>query len=173
MLLAELKPLVFPFKRDVASLNHLYTVSRRLVIIRFAEQFCLIMETFFFFSFFFFQFIFFFFFSPCVKARHAFGYFCLLAIYLLIYFWLDQRYLKRETKSVSANNERVAGRSNIPPTDVQIQCCFTSTDTISIIRVGEPRTSTSSFTHLLISVSRSPLCSSSVLLYVHRVHKDC
>ena len=34
---------------------------------------------------------------------------------------------------------------------VQVQCCFTSTETIRTIRNGEPRTATSLFTQLLIS----------------------
>ena len=34
---------------------------------------------------------------------------------------------------------------------VQVRCCFTSTETIRTIRIGEPRTSTSTFTQLLIS----------------------
>ena len=33
--------------------------------------------------------------------------------------------------------------------DVQVQCCFTSTGTMRIIRDGEPRTATSTFTQLL------------------------
>ena len=34
----------------------------------------------------------------------------------------------------------------------EVQCCFTSTKTIRTVRHGEPRTATSSFTQLLISV---------------------
>ena len=48
---------------------------------------------------------------------------------------------------------------------LRVQCCFTSTETIRTIRDGEPRTATSTFTHLLNSVT-------SVLLYVNRDHKD-
>ena len=33
----------------------------------------------------------------------------------------------------------------------QVQCCFTSTETIRTIRDGEPRTATSTFTQLLLS----------------------
>ena len=33
----------------------------------------------------------------------------------------------------------------------QVQCCFTSTETIRTIRDGEPRTATSTFTQLLSS----------------------
>ena len=47
-----------------------------------------------------------------------------------------------------------------------LQCCFTSTETVRTIRDREPRTSTSTFTQLLSSVT-------SVLLYIHRDHKDC
>ena len=51
---------------------------------------------------------------------------------------------------------------------VQIQCCFTSTETIRTIRDGEIRTATSTSTQLL-----SSLCFyCSVLLYVHREHTD-
>ena len=47
-----------------------------------------------------------------------------------------------------------------------VQCCFTSTETIRLIRAGEHRTATSTFTQLLSSeILRS------VLLYVHRNHK--
>ena len=35
--------------------------------------------------------------------------------------------------------------------DLQVQGCFTSTETIRIIRDGEPRTATSTFTRLLNS----------------------
>ena len=35
---------------------------------------------------------------------------------------------------------------------VQVQCCFTSTETIRTIRDAEPRTSTSTVTQLLSSV---------------------
>ena len=31
----------------------------------------------------------------------------------------------------------------------QVQCCFTPTETIRLIRDGEPRTAASTFTHLL------------------------
>ena len=34
----------------------------------------------------------------------------------------------------------------------RVQCCFTSTETIRLIRDGEPSTATSTFTQLLISV---------------------
>ena len=34
---------------------------------------------------------------------------------------------------------------------VQVQCCFTSTETVPTIRDGEPRTATSTFTQLLNS----------------------
>ena len=34
----------------------------------------------------------------------------------------------------------------------EVQCCFTSTKTIMTVRYREPRTATSSFTQLLISV---------------------
>ena len=37
---------------------------------------------------------------------------------------------------------------------VQVQCCFTSTETIRTIRDGEPRTATSTFTQLLSFVCR-------------------
>ena len=57
-------------------------------------------------------------------------------------------------------------------TQVQIQCCFTFTETIKTttesirtVRDGEPRTATSTFTQLLSSGSNS------LLLYVHRDHK--
>ena len=46
---------------------------------------------------------------------------------------------------------------------VRVQCCFTSAETIRTVRDGEPRTSTSTFTLLLSSVT-------SMLLYVHRDH---
>ena len=52
---------------------------------------------------------------------------------------------------------------------VQVHCRFTSTETIRTIRDGEPRTATTTLTQLLSSMSRG---SSSVLLYVHRDHKD-
>ena len=34
---------------------------------------------------------------------------------------------------------------------VQVQCCFTSTETVRTIKDGEPRTATSTFTQLLNS----------------------
>ena len=46
-----------------------------------------------------------------------------------------------------------------------IQCCFMSTETMRLIRDGEPRMATSTFTQLPSSGS------SSVLLYVHRNHE--
>ena len=45
----------------------------------------------------------------------------------------------------------------------QVQCCFTSTETVPTIRDGEPRTATSTFTQLLTSVVLI-----SVLLHLHR-----
>ena len=45
-----------------------------------------------------------------------------------------------------------------------LQCCFTSAQTVQIIRDGEPTTSTSTFTHLLSSL-RS--------LHVHRDRTEC
>ena len=36
-------------------------------------------------------------------------------------------------------------------TSTYVQCCFTSTETIRLIRDGEPRTATSTFTQLLSS----------------------
>ena len=47
---------------------------------------------------------------------------------------------------------------------LQVQCRFTSTQTIGTIRDGEPRMATSTFTQLLSS--------SFMLLYVHRDHRD-
>ena len=52
-----------------------------------------------------------------------------------------------------------------------VQCCFTSTETIRTISDGEPRTATSTFTQLLSS-ARALHGPSSMLLYVHRDHKD-
>ena len=49
------------------------------------------------------------------------------------------------------------------------KCCFTPTETIRNFRDWEPRTSTSYFTQPLGS---DPHPSSSVLLYVHRDHKE-
>ena len=54
---------------------------------------------------------------------------------------------------------------------VQVQCCFTSTETVRTIRDGKPWTSTSTFTQHLSSEERMR-CSSSVLLYVHRDRTD-
>ena len=45
---------------------------------------------------------------------------------------------------------------------VQVQCCFTSTETIRTIRDGEPRTATSTFTQLLSSESERARMSSFV-----------
>ena len=54
---------------------------------------------------------------------------------------------------------------------VQVQSCFTSTETTrTSIRDGEPRTSTSTCTQLLSS--DLSLSSNSLLLYVHRDHRD-
>ena len=53
---------------------------------------------------------------------------------------------------------------------VQAQCCFTSTETTRTISDRAPRMSTSTFTQHLSS--ECELCSSSVLLYIHRDHKD-
>ena len=50
--------------------------------------------------------------------------------------------------------------------DNQVQCWFTSTETTRTIGDREPRTATSTFTQLLSSVT-------SMLLYVHRDHRDC
>ena len=46
-----------------------------------------------------------------------------------------------------------------------VQCCCTSSETVRTIRDGEPRTSTSTFTQLWVTLA------SSVLLYVHKDHK--
>ena len=51
---------------------------------------------------------------------------------------------------------------------VQVQSCFMSTETVSAIRDGKPRTATSTFTQLLSSGGMS----SSVLLYLHRDRTD-
>ena len=53
--------------------------------------------------------------------------------------------------------------------DQLLHCCFTSTETTRIIRDGEPRTATSTFTQLLSSESSWFV---QTLLYVHRDHKD-
>ena len=37
------------------------------------------------------------------------------------------------------------------PFCARVQCCFTSPETVGTIRVGEPKTSTSTFTQLLSS----------------------
>ena len=52
---------------------------------------------------------------------------------------------------------------------VQVQCCFTSTETTWTIRDGDPRTASSTFMQLLNSVTGRL---SSMLLYVHRDHAD-
>ena len=62
----------------------------------------------------------------------------------------------------------MATEEKINTSAVQVQCCFTSTETMRLIRDGEPRTATSTFTQLL---SSDPV-SSSVLLYVHRDSTD-
>ena len=54
---------------------------------------------------------------------------------------------------------------------VQVQCCFTSTETIRTVRDWKPRTATSTFTQLLNSVGKLLLLLQ-MLLYVHRDHKD-
>ena len=51
--------------------------------------------------------------------------------------------------------------------DVQVQSCFTSTETIRTIRDVESRTATSTFTQFLSSEAQS-----SMLLYVHRDRTD-
>ena len=51
----------------------------------------------------------------------------------------------------------------------RVRRCITPTETIRVIRDGEPRTATSTFTQL---PSSDVYCSSSMLLYVHRDHKD-
>ena len=48
-------------------------------------------------------------------------------------------------------------------------CCCTSTETIRLIRDGEPRTATSTFTQLLSSDTTTEIVS--VLLYIHRNHQ--
>ena len=54
---------------------------------------------------------------------------------------------------------------------LQIQCCFTSTETIRTIRDGESRTVTSTFTQLPSSAPvEFKYCF--VVSYVHRDHKD-
>ena len=51
---------------------------------------------------------------------------------------------------------------------LQMQYCFTSTETMETIRDGEPRTATSTFTQLLSSVETS----NAILFYLHRNHGD-
>ena len=51
---------------------------------------------------------------------------------------------------------------------VQVQCCFTSTETLRTIRDVGPRTATSTFTQFFVFQSSS----SSMLLYVHRDYTD-
>ena len=53
--------------------------------------------------------------------------------------------------------------------EVQVQGCFTATETTRTIRAGEPRTATSTFIQLL---SSAYLFSSPMLLYVDRDDKD-
>ena len=48
---------------------------------------------------------------------------------------------------------------------IQVQCCFTSTETIRTIRDGEPRTATSTFTQLLSSERGGSGEGAKVLLY--------
>ena len=59
--------------------------------------------------------------------------------------------------------------SSKPASFLLLQWCFTSTKTTRTIRDGELRTATSAFTQLLSS-KRRPF--TSMLLYVHREHKD-
>ena len=66
----------------------------------------------------------------------------------------------------------------------ELQCCFTSTETISTIRDHEPRAATSAFTDADLELWWDPHCWghvpyqvlvrgwASLLLYVHRDHKD-
>ena len=51
------------------------------------------------------------------------------------------------------------------------ECCITPTETVRIIRDGEPRTATSTFTQLLNSKRKAS--SPFVVLYVHRNSKAC
>ena len=68
-------------------------------------------------------------------------------------------YLSRlEAHSQSQSKDRIY--ENV----VQVQRCFTSTETIRTVRDGEPSTSTSTFTQLLISGSETSL----MVLYIHR-----
>ena len=104
---------------------------------------------------------------------------------------LQELYRKQKEKENKENS----------PHTVQVQCCFTSTESLRTIRDGEPKTATSTFTQLLSSDSHSTVqerggererererkkkkkqrkqtklktthSSSSMLLYVHRDHKD-
>ena len=87
-------------------------------------------------------------------------------------------FLKRkESRSRESNRglsayqpTRLTARPNrlTPLEGFQFQCCFTSTETVRLIRDGEAPTATSTFTQLL-----SYDVESSILDYVHRDHKDC
>jgi len=47
------------------------------------------------------------------------------------------------------NSAKNPAQSQFTLERVRIQCCFTSTETVGIIRNGKPRTATSTFTQLL------------------------
>ena len=66
--------------------------------------------------------------------------------------------------SVTASTSSVGDNSAVLTSSFSFQCYFTSTETIRLIRDGDPRTATSTFTQLLSSEV-------SVLLYVHRNHQ--
>ena len=61
---------------------------------------------------------------------------------------------------------RKRARPKMETNQVQVQCCFTPTETVRTIRDGKPRTPISIFTQLLSYERETEL--SSVLLYVHR-----
>ena len=53
-----------------------------------------------------------------------------------------------------------------------VECCFTSTETIRLIRGRDPRTATSTFTHLLGSVVSKGCCLELVSAACHVSHDD-
>ena len=84
---------------------------------------------------------------------------CLSSIFLYVH--RDHKDYYRDVEPRTATST-----STLLLSSVHVQCCFTSTETIMTIMDWESRTATSTLTQLLSSED----CS--VLLYVHRDHKD-
>ena len=112
----------------------------------------------------------------CVRVCVCVCCFCYLRVRAIFCYWCGRRF---ESAPAHRSVQKLRVMASLSCVFlVLLHCCFTSTETVGIVRDGEPRTATPPFTQILSSALSPSLpalcfpCSPSVLLYVHRDRKD-